>query len=229
MRDRSLDIFEATVREFIRTGEPVSSSRLYEQYDFGIKPASIRIELTDLTDAGYLEQPHHAAGRVPTDRGFALYADRALAGAHPARESRGLGSALQARAWDELSALLAAQLGTVGIVADLDEGHAYTRGIPSLVDGLEGESREELSGIIRDLEAVAGRIGRYRDRFRPDGPRAFIGKGGPVAGSGALASVAARYDLGDRSLLIVAVGPKRMDYDRAAAIFATVDHLINHP
>ena len=67
MTDRTAQILEAAIQEFINTGEPVSSGLLYDRYDFGIKPAMIRLELDELEDGGYLEQPHHSAGRVPTD------------------------------------------------------------------------------------------------------------------------------------------------------------------
>src|SRR5580700_8422643 len=79
MNERTSQILEAAIQEFIDSGEPVSSGRLYEQYDFGIKPAMIRLELDALEEEGYLQQPYHSAGRIPTDRGYEFYAARALA------------------------------------------------------------------------------------------------------------------------------------------------------
>src|SRR3989338_10924172 len=78
MFDRTADILEAVIEEFINGGEPVSSSHLYKRHNFGIKPAMIRLELEKLADEGFLEQPHHSAGRVPTDRGYEFFAERAL-------------------------------------------------------------------------------------------------------------------------------------------------------
>ena len=225
MRDRSEDILEATVREFIATGVPVSSAHLYGRYDFGIKPASIRIELTDLTDAGYLEQPHHAAGRVPSDRGYEFYAQRALGGARP-RSSRTISAAVQDGAWDDLADQLAAQLGAVSVVADLDDGYAFTRGLPSLVERLDWQSRDELAGILRDIEAIDQRIGAFRTRLGDDA-KLLIGSQSPFGARSALATVAAQYHLRGRPVVVIAVGPKRMDYDRAAEIFATLAHLVD--
>ncbi len=227
MRDRSAEILEATVREFISSGAPVSSSHLYERYDFGIKPASIRIELTDLTDRGFLEQPHHAAGRIPSDAGYEFYAQRALGGANTARSSRDVADALRASAWDNLADLMASQMGTVGIVANPQGGIAFTRGIPSLVEQMDWESRDELAGILRDIESIDERIGALRSRLSHD-PQLFIGKSSPFGRTSSLAAVAAQYSLRGHPIVIIAVGPKRMDYERAAQLFATVDHLINH-
>jgi len=226
MRDRSAEILEATVREFIRSGSPVSSSHLYDNYDFGIKPASIRIELTDLTDSGYLEQPHHAAGRVPSDAGYLFFGERAFAGASPWRGSRAFDQALQKSSWDRLSELVAERLGGVSVVADLDQGYAFTRGIPSLVERMDWESRDELAGILRDIESIDERLGALRAKLGTS-PRIFIGDGSPFGPDHDLATVAARYQMRGRPIAIIAVGPKRMDYLRAAELFAAVDHLIS--
>lgn len=226
MRDRAEDILEATVREFIATGVPVSSAHLYDRYDFGIKPASIRIELTDLTDSGYLEQPHHAAGRVPSDRGYEFYARRAFGGGRSARSPRSLSAAVARRAWDDLAGELAEQLGTVSVVADLSGGYAFTRGLPSLVERLDWESRDELAGILRDIEAIDQRIDAFRSRIGDD-PRLFIGAQGPFGARSALATVAAQYNLRGSPVAIIAVGPKRMDYDRAAQLFSALAHLVD--
>lgn len=52
MRERTKEILEAGVRQFIKTGLPITSERLFEEYDFGIKPAMIRCELNALDEEG---------------------------------------------------------------------------------------------------------------------------------------------------------------------------------
>mgnify|MGYP001608357463 CR=1 FL=1 len=79
MDERLAEILQKTVQEFIRTGEPISSSCLYERYDFGIRPARIRSKLQELTDLGFLEQPYHSAGRVPSDKGYEFLVEGILA------------------------------------------------------------------------------------------------------------------------------------------------------
>lgn len=65
----------ALVTEFIATGEPVGSRTLTKKYGFDLSPATIRNELKDLEDEGYLAQPHTSAGRVPTERAFRVFID----------------------------------------------------------------------------------------------------------------------------------------------------------
>jgi len=76
MRERSTQILEAAVREFIRSGRPVSSRELAKRGLFGVSPATIRAELSRLTRDGYLDQLHTSGGRVPTDKGYELFVER---------------------------------------------------------------------------------------------------------------------------------------------------------
>ncbi len=72
---RASSVLYAVVSEFIATGEPVGSRTLAKKYGFDLSPATIRNELKDLEDEGYLEQPHTSAGRVPTERAYRLFID----------------------------------------------------------------------------------------------------------------------------------------------------------
>ncbi len=72
---RSRRILYAAVTEYIATGEPVGSRKLARRYGLDISPATVRNELADLEEAGYLAQPHTSAGRVPTDKGFRAFVD----------------------------------------------------------------------------------------------------------------------------------------------------------
>lgn len=72
---RARAILYAVVTEFIQAGEPVGSRTLAKKYRLDLSPATIRNELADLEDAGYLAQPHTSAGRVPTELAFRLFID----------------------------------------------------------------------------------------------------------------------------------------------------------
>ncbi|HWL87444.1 MAG TPA: heat-inducible transcriptional repressor HrcA [Polyangiaceae bacterium] len=71
---RAKQILYAAITEFVATGEPVGSRTLSKK-GIELSPASIRNVLSDLEEAGYLQQPHTSAGRVPTDRAFRLFID----------------------------------------------------------------------------------------------------------------------------------------------------------
>lgn len=73
--DRQLKILEAIISDFIDTAQPVGSRTISKKYPLGISSATIRNEMADLEELGYLMQPHTSAGRVPSDLGYRLYVD----------------------------------------------------------------------------------------------------------------------------------------------------------
>jgi len=75
---RSRTILKEIIRLHVDTGKPVSSRALFKSHRFHLSPASIRNIMADLTDAGFLAQPHTSAGRVPTDRAYRLYIDELM-------------------------------------------------------------------------------------------------------------------------------------------------------
>jgi len=73
---RKQTILRAVVVEYVRGAEPVGSEMIATRYEMGVKSATIRNELADLSDLGFLEQPHTSAGRIPSDQGYRYYVDR---------------------------------------------------------------------------------------------------------------------------------------------------------
>lgn len=73
--ERQLKILEAIISDFIDTAQPVGSRTISKKYPLGISSATIRNEMADLEELGYLLQPHTSAGRVPSDLGYRLYVD----------------------------------------------------------------------------------------------------------------------------------------------------------
>jgi heat-inducible transcriptional repressor len=85
LSDRSRRLLATLVREYIETGEPVSSQVLARESALGVSSATVRNVLAQLEDAGYVHQPHTSAGRVPTDRGYRVFVDLLLGSRRPAR------------------------------------------------------------------------------------------------------------------------------------------------
>jgi len=75
MEPRKQDILKAVVREFTVTAVPVGSQALVSRHFFNLSSATVRNELSELADLGYLVQPHTSAGRIPTDRGYRYFVD----------------------------------------------------------------------------------------------------------------------------------------------------------
>jgi heat-inducible transcriptional repressor len=73
LNDRQKLILALVIHDYIETAEPVGSKTIVEQYDLGVSSATVRNAMMDLTEAGYLRQPHTSAGRVPTEEGYRYF------------------------------------------------------------------------------------------------------------------------------------------------------------
>lgn len=77
--DRKVRILKAIVSNYLETGEPVGSRTISKLADMNVSPATIRNEMADLEEMGYICQPHASAGRIPTDAGYRFYVDSIMA------------------------------------------------------------------------------------------------------------------------------------------------------
>lgn len=76
--DRKLKILQAIIDDYINTAEPVGSRTIAKKHELGLSSATIRNEMADLEEMGFLEQPHTSAGRVPSNKGYRLYVDKLM-------------------------------------------------------------------------------------------------------------------------------------------------------
>ena len=73
--ERKMTILRAIIQNYLETGEPVGSRTISKYTDLNLSSATIRNEMSDLEEMGYIIQPHTSAGRIPSDKGYRLYVD----------------------------------------------------------------------------------------------------------------------------------------------------------
>lgn len=78
LNERKLRILRSIIDEYIERGEPVGSKHLLEQGNFSLSSATIRNEMSDLEEMGYLDKPHASAGRIPSSNAYRLYVDELM-------------------------------------------------------------------------------------------------------------------------------------------------------
>ena len=78
LSERKMKILQAVVANYLETGEPVGSRTISKYTDLNLSSATIRNEMADLEEGGYIEQPHTSAGRIPTDAGYRVYVDQMM-------------------------------------------------------------------------------------------------------------------------------------------------------
>ncbi len=76
--ERKMKILQAIIRNYLETGEPVGSRTISKYTDLNLSSATIRNEMADLEELGYIVQPHTSAGRIPSDKGYRLYVDHMM-------------------------------------------------------------------------------------------------------------------------------------------------------
>jgi len=210
-------VFEAVVREHIRSAEPIGSETIVTEYGFGVSPATIRNDMADLEEMGLLEQPYTSAGRIPTEDGYRYFVEEFVGQAPLENDWRD--PLLQAveRLRREAEAASAELIRTM---AELTGGLAFLRsgrgttlfsGIANLFS--QPELREsgryvEVSRALDDFDRLATRLCGEDD----DGCEVLIGTENPL--SPELSSVTLHcHRSGSAVSLFGIIGPKRMDYD----------------
>ena len=76
--ERKVKILDAVIRNYLETGEPVGSRTISKYTDLNLSSATIRNEMADLEELGYIVQPHTSAGRIPSDKGYRFYVDHLM-------------------------------------------------------------------------------------------------------------------------------------------------------
>ena len=76
--ERKMKILQAIIRNYLETGEPVGSRTISKYTDLNLSSATIRNEMADLEELGYIVQPHTSAGRIPSDKGYRMYVDHMM-------------------------------------------------------------------------------------------------------------------------------------------------------
>ena len=77
--ERKEKILNAIIQNYLETGEPVGSRTISKYSDLNLSSATIRNEMSDLEELGYILQPHTSSGRIPSDKGYRFYVDHLIA------------------------------------------------------------------------------------------------------------------------------------------------------
>lgn len=140
LTDRQKALLKAIIEEYIESAEPVGSGVIEKKYDLGVSPATIRIEMGKLTEAGFLRQPHTSAGRVPTSMGFKLYVAELMKEKQlPVTAEVSIKEQLwqerhrQERVLKEAAKALAKQCDMLGLAVDND-GQVFYAGAANILD-----------------------------------------------------------------------------------------------
>ena len=116
--DRKKQILQAIIDDYIQTAEPIGSRTIVKKHGINLSPATIRNEMADLEEMGYLEKPHTSAGRVPSEMGYRFYVNSLMRECRLSmEETNTLNQAMQLR-MKEIDELIAEVSNVVSRVTD---------------------------------------------------------------------------------------------------------------
>ena len=231
MQERQEIILGSIIREYVDSAIPVSSSLLVEKYDFNLSPATIRAEMLELENEGYLYQPHTSAGRVPTDQGFRYFVDELMREKELTKKEQNSLQVelLKLKAQNKMLARMTAKLlstmsGNLAVSGVIDSDDFYKSGIQKLLSQPEFgdlDSVSKMAEVIDYLDESMEELSQeLKDRSEVE---IYIGKENPICGTNECSMVVSKYNMrnGEEGLLAI-IGPKRMKYSRNVSL---IDYL----
>jgi len=234
--ERQEKILNTIVQEYIISAQPVSSQLVEKRHNFGICPATIRIEMQRLTEAGFIFQPHTSAGRLPTDKGYRFFVDDLFENRAPQQRGEGF----EAEDWigkeitDSIKFLQFITKKLSLISSNLALGYLFDEKI-LWKDGWEEIIKEpefEEKKVINDfIEMINGFEEEIDDLEISSDIKVYIGRENPFPKAKEFSiiitrclfpkkdynplTVSSRSDKSERAPGILAIlGPKRMDYNK---------------
>lgn len=138
--ERQKELLRSIIEEYIETAAPIGSESIVDKYKLGVSPATIRNEMADLIEAGYLKQPHTSAGRVPTPMGIKFFINELMKEQEvPVKDE----VEIKENLWDYrfqfprllkfATQELAGKTGTLALAAS-EEGDIYHSGASNILD-----------------------------------------------------------------------------------------------
>ncbi|MCK4525580.1 MAG: hypothetical protein KAU07_04015 [Candidatus Andersenbacteria bacterium] len=231
MKERRELILGSIIREYVDSAIPVSSSLLVGKYDFDLSPATIRAEMMELENEGYLYQPHTSAGRIPTDKGFRYFVDVLMQEKELTKRERNSLQVelLKLKAQNKMLARTTAKLlsimsGNLAVSRVVDSDDFYKSGIQKLLSQPEFSNLDSVSKIAEVIdyldESLDGLSKELRNKSEIE---VFIGKENPINNADECSMVVSKYNLknGEEGLFAI-IGPKRMKYSRNVSL---IDYL----
>ncbi len=218
--ERKRFLLETIIKEYVKTAQPVSSGVLVQKYKLDISPATVRNEMMELEDEGYIYQPHTSAGRVPTEAAYRLY----LLGLQENKKSRSLkepeekllaGLFRHDEAAFRQTAKAIAELAGGAVFWAFHKNDLYHTGLSNLFSQPEFKQASavcDVSEIIDRMEDIIDEI--FEDLS--EGEKALIGTDNPFGNF--LSAVLVKYRNNNSHGLFGILGPMRMDYGRNLAL-----------
>lgn len=205
--ERQSQILNTIVDEYIKTAMPVSSGVLFDKGFFDVSCPTIRNEMADLTDMGFLAQPHTSAGRVPTERGYRFFVDELVAMGEASQDKmQTMRDKKRGRLLDRAREV-SQNTNDLVICIGEEDGEIKYLGLKKVLQNPEFSTHEAVLSILEELERFENYIDGVRKYLTRD-LTIFIGSENPFFENSEYSMISARVN----DSFIALLGPMRMRY-----------------
>lgn len=233
LSDRQTKILRAVVQEYCETAEPVGSDTLDKKYQVGYSPATIRNEMSRLTEKGYLAQPHTSAGRIPTPKALKFYVSTLM-------EEKQLSVTdevkVKQKVWDargeverllrETTSVLASQTHLLALAAT-DQGKSYCSGYANILDVPEFFDIDLTKHVLSMLDQVESLMEMFNRDQSDEQLHILIGEDFGSRTFLPVGMVYTKFSIGGTSGALGVLGPARLDYSYIRPAVRYVGDLLN--
>lgn len=214
--ERKQLILETIVSEYINNAQPVSSGMLVNKYKLKVSPATVRNEMMELEDEGFIYQPHTSAGRIPTEKAYKLFLSNLKKDKNKTSSKNSELKILEkVFNLDEKSfrqtAKVISELANGAVFWAFHKNDLYYTGLSNLFSQPEFKQ----AGIVNDVSEIIDRLEEIIDEIFEDiepGEDILIGEDNPFGNF--LSTAFVKYKYKNSHGLLGILGPMRMDYER---------------
>lgn len=234
LSERQKNLLSVVVKEYTETAVPVGSKHIAKKYGFDLSSATIRAEMNELEEAGYLFQPHTSAGRIPTDKGYRYFVEKIM----PDRDlSRNEQKKLQAellklkakntRLERTAAKLLSGLSGNLAISGVIGKDEFYDFGMRELMDEPEFQEMDDLCRLAETLDYIDERVDQLVGKLKDNEVKIYIGKENPIKEISNCSMMVTPYKTksGEKGILAL-IGPKRMKYAKNKSLIEYMKKLM---
>ena len=231
LSSRQAVILNSLVQEYINLAQPVGSQMLEKKHKFGLCPATIRNEMQQLTEAGFLYQPHTSAGRVPTDKGYRFFVDSLFEeGLENLSEDFNVDWQKEIRDSLKLSRdvtkFLAAQSSNLALGYLSQEKILWKEGWREIFQEPEFAQANFTSQFIQLLDDFEKNIENLFSDL-PQEVQVYIGKENPFSKTREFSIIVAKCHFPRKQEGVLTIlGPKRMAYDKNINLIDSITKLL---
>ncbi|PLX20910.1 hypothetical protein C0584_03950 [Candidatus Parcubacteria bacterium] len=218
MNDRKQLILNTIIKEYINTGNPISSGFLVEKYSLDVSPATVRNDMVFLENEGYIVQPHTSAGRIPTEEAFKYFLKNLKDKKLSTKDSELIDDVMIGMEEKNLkqTAKEVARISGQTVFWAFHKNSLYYTGVSNLLNQPEFKQEDTIYDISLIIDHMDDTIEKIFEGIPHENNVVLLGSENPFGDM--CGTVMFKYKRGKQSGLFGIMGPVRMDYQYCVSI-----------